>query len=326
MISLADIFKFAVQALACRCYDSLKAVLRTRVAVSILLASGFWFLAPSPALAQYRPDITPDAGPANIPNPVITEKAGAKLPLDLSFKDSSGNSVHLSDYFNHGRPVVLSLVYFSCPMLCGLNQDGLVGAVKGGPNGLQLGKDYEVIVVSIDPDDTPKIAATKRENYLRIMGLPSSQSGFTYLTGKEEDIKNLADTVGFGYRKNFNPDASTGKYAHSTGYFICTPDARLSQTIGGIQLYPDQLHNSLISASQGRLTRGFFYTVGFACGAMRLNPLTGRPEANPWFFAGTAGGIISIIFMATLLSILWRGEAKRNKASTPPPTPTAPTT
>jgi protein SCO1 len=318
MIRLADIFTFGVQALACRCTNSLKAVLRTRrVAASILLASGFWLLAPSPALAQYRPDITPDAGPSHIPNPGITEKTSAKLPLDLTFTNSEGQTAPLANYFSHERPVILSLVYFSCPSICGFNQDSLVAAVRQGPRGLKLGQDYDILVVSIDPDDTPRLAAAKRKNYLAKVPLPESQSGFTYLTGTEANIQTLADSVGFAFRRNFTGD----KFLHSTGIFICTPDGRLSQTILGIDYQPDQLHNALRIASNGKVGSGLL-SFALACGAMKYNPKTGQYDQNPWFYAGTAGGIISILFMATLLSILWRGEAKRNKNSAPPTAPT----
>src|SRR4051812_33062810 len=95
----------------------------------LLLASGFWLLASSPVHAQYRPDHIPDAGPAIVTNPGIVEKSGAQLPLDLSFTASDGTTTPLAAHFNHGRPVILSLVYFDCPNICGFNQDSLVASV-----------------------------------------------------------------------------------------------------------------------------------------------------------------------------------------------------
>src|SRR5262249_49796069 len=161
--------------------------------------------------------------------------------LALDFTDSTGKTAPLSSLFNHNRPVIVSMVYFNCPSLCGLTQDSLVGAVRQGPRGLQLGKDYDMIVVSIDPDDKPAAAAVKRKNYLAKVPLPESQPGFTYLTGSEASIQLLADTVGFGFRRQFEGD----KFLHSSGIFVCTPEGRISQTLIGINYEPDQLHNAL---------------------------------------------------------------------------------
>ena len=267
------------------------------------------------AKAQYREDIGPVGPPVAVPNPEITEKPNAAIPQDLVFTRWDGKKVKLADLFNQNKPVILSLVYFSCPNLCGFTQDDLVNAVKEGPRGLVLGKDYDIVVVSIDPDDTPAAAAAKRNGYLKKLERPESQAGFTYLTGTRENIKALADTVGFGYRQNFGlkPDDTAGKFAHSSGIFICTSYGRLSQTILGVNYEPDTIHNALRLASDGKIATGML-GVGLACGAMRFNPNTGRYESNPWFWAGTAGGGASIAFVGIFMSLMWRGEWKRRKA------------
>ncbi|MCL2645952.1 MAG: SCO family protein [Phycisphaerales bacterium] len=283
-----------------------------------LLASGFWLLA-SHAYAQYRSDLSGDAGPAIVPNPAIVDKSGATLPLNLEFTDSTGKTAPLSTFFHHGgkgRPVILTLVYFSCPSICGLTQDSLMGAVRQGPRELQLGKDYDILIVSIDPDDTPALAAIKRKNYLAKVPLPESQPGLTYLTGGEANIKQLADTVGFGFRRQFEGD----KFLHSAGIFICTPDGRVSQTILNVQYEPDQLHNALRLASNGTIGSGLL-GIGLSCGAMHYNPLTGRYEQNPWFYTGVAAALASLIFVITMLSILWHNEFKKNKHPFTPPPP-----
>ena len=100
---------------------------------------------------------------------------------------------------------------------------------------------------------TPPPRPPPNAGFLAMMNRPTSQPGFTYLTGNEDDIKSLADTIGFGYHQNFPVDPTAGKFAHSTGFFICSPAGRLSQTIGGTSLPIDQLYNSLINASQGKL-------------------------------------------------------------------------
>ena len=274
-----------------------------------------------PAAAQYREDITPMGKAVKVPNPEITLKPNAEIPLDLSFTRSDGTAVKLGDLYKHGnKPVILSLVYFSCPNLCGLTQDHLIDAVKVGPRSLELGKDFEVVVVSIDPDDTPATAAEKRKHYLALMGRPENQAGFTYLTGTQENIQALADAVGYGYRRNpddKNADAATGKFAHSAGIFVCTPYGRLSRTIEGIDFPTDQLHFALLQAADGKIGSGFLEQVELPCGAVRRG--ANGYEANPWFWAGTAGGGASILFTAIFLGMLWRGEFKKRKHEGLPP-------
>jgi len=292
---------------------AMKNILRRNIATCVagvvLFAGGLL------ARAQYREDHIPAGPPMSIPNPGITEKPDAALPLDMTFTQHDGTKVRLGDLFNHKKPVVLSLVYFSCPSLCNFSQGDLANAVLQGPRSLRLGADYDIVVVSIDPDDTPELATAKRTNYLGLMDRKPSQTGFTYLTGSEPNIRKLADTVGFGYRQNIGDAANdgAGKFAHSSGIFVCTPDGRLSQTILGINYDPDKLHNALLTASSGKIGSGFLETVALPCGAMRFNPNTGRYESNPWFWAGTATGGASIMFMAIFMTVMWRGEWKKKK-------------
>jgi protein SCO1 len=263
------------------------------------------------AKAQYRADHIPDGPPVAVANPEIVEKSNAIIPQELEFTRSDGKKVKLGELFNHNRPVILSLVYFSCPNLCGYAQDDLVNAVRSGPRSLVIGKDYDIVVVSIDPDDTPAAAAAKRQKYVALMGKPQAEQGVTYLTGTRENIRQLADTVGFGFRENFGvkADDPAGKFAHSAGVFVCTPYGRLSQTIRGLNWPTDKLHYALLQASDGKIGSGFLETVGLACGAVRLGPH--GYEHNPWFWAGTAGAGGTIVFMAIFLGLMWRGEWKR---------------
>src|SRR5262249_35560412 len=157
----------------------------------------------------------------------------------------------------HGKPVIVSMVYFSCPMLCGLNQDSLVEAIRQGPRSLHLGQDYDVVVVSIDPDDTPATSAGKRTTYLDKLGRSATQAGFTYLTGAEESIKKLADAVGFGYRRNYEGD----KFLHVMGIFVCMLYGRLSQTIKGLEYTSDELHSSLLLAVDNKIGSGFLEKI-----------------------------------------------------------------
>jgi protein SCO1/2 len=267
------------------------------------------------ARAQYRPDRVESGTPVAIPNPEVVERPNAVIPLDLEFTRSDGATVKLGDFFNKGKPVVMTMVYFSCPNLCGYVQDDLINAIRSGPRSLKLGKDYDVVIVSIDPDDTPAQAEARRLKYLGIADRPPTQEGLIYLTGREENIRKLADTIGYGYRRNFGvaEDDAAGKFAHSAGVFVCTPYGRLSQTILGIGWPTDKLHYALLQASDNKIGSGFLETIALPCGAVRLG--AHGYEHNPWFWAGTAGGAATFAFMAIFLGVMWRGEWKRKRQS-----------
>lgn len=259
------------------------------------------------AFGQYRVDHIPAGPPVAVENPGIREKTGTLLPLDTTFTGSDGKAVRLGDIFGHDKPVIVSLVYYSCPSLCGFNQQALVDAVLSGPRDLQLGKDYDIVIVSIDPDDTPADSAKKKETYQAKIGRGPKDPGLTYLTGTEPNISALADAIGFDYKRNPMPQGD--KYLHSTGIFVCTPEGRVSQTILGLQYEPDQLHLALVDASHGKLGRGML-SFALGCGAMHFNPNTGKYEHNPWFYAGTAGGLLSMACVGVFLAVMWRGEMR----------------
>ncbi len=282
------------------------------VAASLLCAA-------LPARAQYSlGNYGPGGGEGANAAPnlaVIKEKTNAQLPLDLPFTTSDGRSVKLGDLFD-GKPVILSLVYFSCPKLCDLTQEGLVNGIADGPRNLKLGEDYNVIVVSIDPEESLKAAASKRKNYLARIDKPESQKGFTYLTGSDDATRTLAATVGFGYIRNKD---SADKFSHSTGIFICTPSGKLSQTILGVSFEPDTLHFRLREAAGGRLGSGML-SVALTCGAMTYDPATGTYSHNKYFWAGTATGLLTLLALGTFLFVMWRGEYRK---SHPSPTDTS---
>jgi protein SCO1/2 len=292
---------------------------RVAIAATALLVGAI--LMPSTVNAQYRPDHIVDSAPQlPIPAPLIVDKTNAQIPLDLDFTRSDGTKLKLASLFDGQKPVILSLVFFSCPNLCGFAQDDLVNAVRSGPRNLEVAKDYNIVVVSIDPDDTPAEATLKRDKYVGIMGKPAltpkPDTGVIYLTGTEKNIHALADAVGFGYAQNFGNEAElAGKFAHSTGIFVLTPKGQLSQTILGLNWPTDKLHYALLQAADGKIGHGFLETIELPCGAIRLG--AHGYEANPWFWAGTAGGGATLAFMAVFMGMLWRTEWKRRHNSPP---------
>lgn len=177
----------------------------------------------------------------------ITERQDAPLPLELTFRDETGETVTLGKYFEAGKPVALSLVYFSCPMLCNVFLDGFTTTLRDLD--WTPGDEFEIVTVSVDPTDTPEGALAKRERYVSELGRPEAAGGWHFLTGDQESIQKLADAAGFGYRF----DEKTGQFMHSAGLFLSTPDGRISRTLYGVMFDPQTLRLSLVEASDGRI-------------------------------------------------------------------------
>lgn len=188
-----------------------------------------------------------EAVPAEVQGISIEERPGAFVPRDIALRDSSGRAVTVGSYLDDGKPVVLVLAYYRCPMLCSLVITGMTDGLKDLD--WAAGKDYRFLVVSFDPRDTLQIARDKRENYLKEYGRPISAGGFEFLTGDEANVKRLADSVGFHYRW----DEATQQYAHAAGAFVLTPAGKLSRTLYGITFPAKNLRLSLVEASKGRL-------------------------------------------------------------------------
>jgi protein SCO1/2 len=196
----------------------------------------------SPAPAQLANQVPPQLEEVG-----IEEHLDAKLPLDLEFRDESGKVVTLGDYFDGVKPVILTLNYYKCPMLCGLQLNGLLDGL------MELdwtpGQEFELVTVSINPLETPALAAEKKQNYLRRYGRPSAASGWHFLTGREPEIRQLASTLGFGYTL----DRETGEYAHAAAIFVSTPEGRVARYLYGIEYPPKRLRLALLEASEGEI-------------------------------------------------------------------------
>jgi protein SCO1/2 len=210
--------------------------LRAVLAASLVLAAAL------PAAGQRREPL-----PNTLEGVGITEHPGAKLPLDLEFNDEDGQPVRLAKYFPGDRPVILTLGYFRCPMLCPLVLNSLVDGLKDLP--WTPGHQFEIVTVSIDPLETPTLAKLKKESYLTDYGRPGAAAGWHFLTGREENIKKLADTVGFGYRYI----KERGQYAHAAGIFVATPDGRMARYLYGVIYQPKTIRLALTEAGQGKI-------------------------------------------------------------------------
>ena len=209
---------------------------------------------------------TVDPAPASLNDLRVDQHLGAQLPLDLPFNDEHGNAVTLRDCL-HGRPAVLSLVYFQCPMLCTmtLNQlDRSLNAISES-----AGDKFELVTISFDPRETPELAAAKKLNYLRSYRRPTADAGWHFLTGHASSIDQLTDTVGFHYRW----DAANGMFAHPSVLIVLTPDGRVSRYFLGVEYPPTELQTAIREAAAGKIAAAS-ESVYFYC--MRYDPRSGR--------------------------------------------------
>ena len=176
----------------------------------------------------------------------IDQRIGQQLPLDLTFRNEVGRDVKLGDFFN-GKPVVMALAYYECPMLCTQVLNGMTAALK--TLSFDAGKDFEVVVVSIDPKDNFRLAANKKAAYVEHYGRPQTAAGWHFLTGDESSIKPLAEALGFRYAY----DANIKQYAHGAAMYVATPKGIVSRYLLGIDFAPRDLRLALVEASNNVL-------------------------------------------------------------------------
>jgi protein SCO1 len=180
----------------------------------------------------------------------VTQRLNQPLPLDAQFVDDAGKQVRLGDYFGK-HPAIVTLVYFNCPMLCSEELDGLAGALEMVK--LTPGKDFDVIVISIDPSDTPAAAAQKKAYYLKRYGHPETAAGWHFLTGQRPAIDSVTDATGFGYVRVPGPDGKLTQFAHASSIEVATTDGKLAQYYLGVEYSPKDIMLGLIEASGNKI-------------------------------------------------------------------------
>ena len=177
----------------------------------------------------------------------IDEKLNAALPLDLTFRDSGGKTLQLAKLFDGERPVILSLNYSDCPMLCQLQLNGLVDGLRALT--WSAGDEYEIVSLSVDPLETAQRARQTKQQYVKAYGRPETAAGWHFLTGDKHAIETLADAVGFGFK--YVPERK--EYAHAAAIMICTPEGRISRYLYGVLYPPQTLKLSLVEAGEGKV-------------------------------------------------------------------------
>ncbi len=210
---------------------------------ALLLGNILLLVSASAVLAQNQ---AASVKPPVLENVGIDQKLDAAVSLDRTFRDEHGKTVALRNFFGK-KPVILTLVYYQCPMLCTEVLNGLLNSLKEVP--LEIGKDFEVVTVSIDPKDSSGMAEAKQTMYTGLYGRPGAIHGWHFLTGDESQIKRLADDVGFRYA--FDP--ATGQFAHASTIMLLTPEGRISRYFFGIRYAPRDVRLGLVEASAGKI-------------------------------------------------------------------------
>jgi protein SCO1 len=224
-----------------------RSTIRSLIASLLLLAP-----AGSCAWAQAAPKEDVGQVPAN-QKPAILDHVGIdqhlnqQIPLDLTFQDENGQPVQLRQYFGQ-KPVIVTMVYFQCPMLCSEVMSGLTYTLNGMSN-FNVGREFDVLTVSFDPRDTPQAAKENKERYLKRYRRAGSEQGWHFLVGKKEQIDALAQALGFRYVW----DEENQQFAHASGIMLLTPSGRIAQYYYGIEYDPSNIHLGLVEASQGKI-------------------------------------------------------------------------
>jgi protein SCO1/2 len=189
---------------------------------------------------------SPSVRPPGLKNVGIQQNLNQEIPADLAFTDDLGRSVHLGDYFGK-RPLILNLVYYNCPMLCGEVLSGLEHSLSMMQ--FDVGKEFDVITVSFDPSETPEMAAKKKSEFLRRYKRAGAEQGWHFLVGNQDAIDALTKAAGFQYQY----DAKTKQFAHATAILVLTPEGRIAQYYYGVEYPPKDLRLGLVEAGKGKI-------------------------------------------------------------------------
>jgi protein SCO1 len=233
----------------------------------------------------------------------IDQRLDAQVPLNLTFTDEAGRALPLSTYFASKKPVLFTLVYYRCPMLCSEILNGLEGALKAVT--LNPGKDFEVVAVSFDPADTPEIAAAKKKSYLRRYNRPDSANGWHFLTGDAANIKALTDAIGFHYKY----DPATDQFAHASAIMILTPEGRLSKYFYGVEYAPRDIRLGLVEASANKIGTPVDQILLFC---FHYDPASGKYGAMTMNLLRAVGAGF-VLICGTFLAIAFRRESRSHK-------------
>lgn len=249
-----------------------------------------------------------DEAPELLKRVAITQKLNTQIPLNLQFRDETGKAVALGDYFGQ-RPAILALVYYQCKMLCPEEIDGLVGAlemVKFNP-----GKDFNLIFVSIDPTETPAMAAKEKAFYVKRYGRPDTANGWHFLTGRQPAIDALAAATGYGYTRVPGPDGKMTQFAHASAIQILTPTGKLAQYYLGVEYAPRDLQLGLVDASDGKIGTPVDEILTYC---YHYNPLLNRHDLLIARIV-QAGCLLTMLILGTYMFVNFRRDIRNGKTA-----------
>jgi protein SCO1/2 len=252
-------------------------------------------------------DATDTAVPPALVGVDIVEHLGQELPADVDLVDEQGRLVRLGDYFHKDRPVVLSLVYYDCPMLCHLVLNGLVSTLK--QMDLVPGRDFSLITVSFSPAETPAQAHERQRGHLQALNNKVAPADWPFLTGREPQLRTLADAVGFRYRY----DPATRQYGHPAALFVLSPSGKITRYLYGVQFPPRDLKLALLEAAQGRVGTTLDRVL-LQC--YRYDPASRRYGLFVFGFMRTGGALV-LLALALLLGRYWRRELRSQDPRNP---------
>jgi protein SCO1 len=277
---------------------------------AIFTAGAALVLAPS-MLAQVAGYGEKQIGPVNEKPSVtskisISQRLNQPLPLNAVFTDDAGKQVSLASYFGQ-KPAILALVYYQCPMLCSEELNGLTGALQMVDE--KPGRDFNVIVVSIDPTEGTDLAAAKKRTYLKRYGRPESANGWHFLTGTQQNIDALTQAVGFGYAKIPGPDGRLTQYAHASAIQIITPQGKIAQYYMGVEYSPKDIRLGLAEASNNRIGSPvdniLTYCYHYDPGTNKHSLIVARVVQ--------LGGLVTVLTLGGFMFLMFRADAKRDK-------------
>jgi len=262
---------------------------------------------PAAGQAMMQGVMSPPANqrPPGLQHVGIEQHLNEQIPPDLSFRDDTGKTVRLGDYFGK-KPLILSLVYYQCPMLCSEVLNGLGSALRVVK--FDMGKDFEVLTVSFNPKETPEIAAAKKAEVLKHYGRADAAQGWHFLTGPQESIIALTQAAGFQYEY----DAKTGQYAHATAIMVLTPEGKIAQYYYGVEYAPKDLRLGLVQASKNKIGNVVDEVLLYC---YHYNPDTGKYGAIISRILKLAAGA-TILVLGTFLIVMFRmGSAGASAAA-----------
>ena len=257
--------------------------------------------------AMTAPASVPDRmepAPPELKDIGVDEKSGQTIPLDLKFADESGKSVALRDLLHKGRPVVLQLSYFGCPMLCDMISNGMVDSLNNLT--LTMGQDFDAINLSFDPNETPTLANLKKQSFLAKYNRPAGAQSWHFLTGDAKSIAKLTDAVGYRYKWV----ERQRQFSHPAVLILLTPDGKISRYLYGVKYDPQTLRLSLVEASQGK--------IGTTIDKLLLTCFHYDSYAGKYNLAAMnlmrGAGVLTVIVLASVIGIALVREKRRRRA------------